>query len=117
MWDELPDDVRTELEDSRFASRTHGTRGTYAKASDGGKGCRGPLCKKAERDDAEKKYAQRQANRGKKVVPGSKNEDARARDELLTKIQNWHSGQRYLTRLNKLVQSDTEEEEVLEAVI
>lgn len=106
MWDDLPDDVKLELLDPRFASRTHGKRGTYAKANDGKKGCRGPLCRKSERDDAEAKYIRRQANRGKKVIPGTKNEEARARDELLVRIQAWHEGERFLAKLNKLVQAD-----------
>lgn len=117
MWDELPEDVAEELADPRFTSRTHGTRGTYARASDGGKGCRGPLCKKAERDDAQAKYARRRENEGKKAEPGKKDDQARARDELLTRIQLWHSGQRYLAKLNRLVQSDDDPEDALEAVI
>lgn len=117
MWAELPDDVREELEDPRFTSRTHGTRGTYARASDGGKGCRGPLCKKAERDDAQKKYAARRAARGMKAEEGKKDEKARARDEELSKIQLWHCAQREMARLNRLVQVDVEPEDDLEAVI
>lgn len=111
MWDELPDDVRTELLDPRFTSRTHGNRGTYARASDGGKGCRGPLCKKAERDDAEAKYKRRRQAQGKPYAVGEKNPEARARDELLTRIQLWHAGQIYLSKLNRLVQPDDDPEE------
>lgn len=111
MWDNLPDDVLTELKDPRFASRTHGTRGTYARATDGGKGCRGPLCKKAERDDGEAKYKRRREVQGKPHTVGEKNLKVRARDAELTKIQLWHAGQIYLAKLNKLVQPDLDPEE------
>lgn len=107
MWDELPDDVKEELNDPRFSGRTHGKRGTYAKASDGGKGCRGPLCRKAERDEAQIKYAARRARAGHRPARvGLKDDDVRARDEQLAKIQLWHEGQRELARLNRLVQAD-----------
>jgi hypothetical protein len=115
MWAELPDDVLAELEDPNFENRTHGIRGTYARGNTPGtKGCRGPLCRKAERDDAELKYAARQAKLGKTTKKGVKNEEARARDELLARIILWHSGQRYLAKLNRLVQPDLEPEDILE---
>lgn len=44
MWDELPEDIKVELSDEKFADRKHHSRATYAD------GCRGPLCRKAERD-------------------------------------------------------------------
>lgn len=115
MWDSLPDDVRAELEDPRFSGRTHGIRGTYAKCyKDGGKGCRGPLCRKAERDAGHERYAARQARRGA-VRPariGLRDEDVRARDEELSRIQLWHEGQIELARLNRLVQPDLTPEDL-----
>src|SRR4051794_27918208 len=117
MWDEIPDDVRAELADEKFSTRTHGKRGTYAKGSvPGEKGCRGPLCRKAERDEAEAKYARRRARDGKQARSGLKDDEARARDELLVRIQAWHEGQRELARLNRLVQSDSDPEELQAAV-
>lgn len=117
MWAELPDDVIAELNDPRFENRTHGVRGTYAKAADGGKGCRGPLCRKAERDEGADKYARRRAKTGKTARTGLKDEEARARDELLDRIILWHKNQRALSRLNKLVQPDDDSEDELEAAI
>lgn len=115
MWDELPEDVLLEISDIRFASRTHGKRGTYARppagAAAGEKGCRGPLCRKAERDEAELKYARRRARLGKVARIGLKDDDVRARDELLDRIQQWHECERYLAKLNRLVQSDTDIED------
>lgn len=111
MWDELPDDVREELADPRFSDRTHGIRGTYAKAADGGKGCRGPLCRKAERDEGAEKYARQRARQGKTARPGLKDEEVRARDEELSRIILWHRGQRELARLNRLVQTDSDDYE------
>lgn len=117
MWADLPDDVLAELNDERFENRTHGVRGTYARAADGGKGCRGPLCRKAERDSGEAKYARRRAKDGKSARSGLKDEEARARDELLDRITLWHRGQRELSRLNKLVQPDDDDDSVLKAAI
>lgn len=117
MWAELPEDVIAELNDPRFENRTHGIRGTYAKAADGGKGCRGPLCRKAERDEGADKYARRRARDGKTARSGLKDEEARARDELLDQIILWHRTQREYARLNKLVHPDETEEDELEAVI
>jgi hypothetical protein len=110
MWAELPSDVLEELSDPEFENRTHGVRGTYARGRlPGSKGCRGPLCRKAERDEADRKYKARQAKVGKVAKSGLKNETARARDELLTKIILWHAGERELARLNRLVQPDDDE--------
>jgi hypothetical protein len=108
MWDKLPEDVREELTDPRFTGRTHGKRGTYARASDGGKGCRGPLCRKAERDEGHTRYARRQEKKGaeRPARVGLRDDQVRARDEELNTIQLWHEGQRELARLNRLVQPD-----------
>lgn len=96
MWDSLPTDVYIELTDSRFANRTHGTRGTYAKGpTPGSKGCRGPLCRKAERDEGHSKYSRRQARLGKVARPGLKDDEARARDQLLADITAWHKQLRF----------------------
>lgn len=115
MWDSLPDDVREELNDPRFEGRVHGIRGTYAKCyRDGGKGCRGPLCRKAERDAGHEKYTRRQAARGATRAPriGLRDDEVRARDEELAKIQLWHAGQMELRRLNRLVQPDLTPEDL-----
>lgn len=118
MLDELPEDVLEELNDPRFLNRTHGTRGTYAKASDGGKGCRGPLCRKSERDEGHAKYARKRARDGKDARVGLLDEEARARDELLTRIIAWHRGVRVVVR-SSMYQPDTdpEDEPELEAAV
>lgn len=113
MWDELPDDVKQELEDPRFEGRTHGIRGTYAYAKDGGKGCRGPLCRKSERDRGHERYDRKRRKAGfKPARVGLQDDEVRARDELLAEIQLWHTGQVYLARLNRLVQPDLTPEDL-----
>lgn len=116
MWASLPDDVREELLDPRFENRTHGTRGTYAKAADKGKGCRGPLCRKAERDQGANKYARRQARQGKVARTGLKDDKVRERDDLLALIADWHYRQRHLAKLNRLVMADDEPDDLEAAV-
>jgi hypothetical protein len=87
MWDEIEKienaDILFELIDKVFDGRTHATRATYAK------GCRGPLCRKAERDRGRERHAARQAKKGMEVtrLPAT---EAQARDELLDQIIVWH---------------------------
>ena len=91
MWVELekPEnaDIFFELNDSKFLSRTHGTRSTYAD------GCRGPLCRWSERERGRARHAKRQAAKGKGVLnmpPGP----ARDRDDLIRRVIAWHRGVR-----------------------
>lgn len=86
---EIPQDVIIELCDLEFGTRTHGTRACYAK------GCRGPLCRKAERD--------RQAVRRKLAAEAAGREYSpygphpiRDRDELLERVLVWHRESRGL---------------------
>lgn len=87
MWDEIEKnenaDVLFELLDKAYDGRTHATRATYAK------GCRGPLCRKAERDRGRERHAARQAEKGKDVtrLPAT---EAQARDEFLNQVIAWH---------------------------
>jgi hypothetical protein len=87
MWDELEKienlDILSEVLDLTYINRSHATRSTYAK------GCRGPLCTKAERDRGRERHATRQAKKGKKVTtfPPTKEQ---ARDEFLNKVIAWH---------------------------
>lgn len=95
MWTDLPEVIRLELEktvnldifveltDEKFLSRQHYSRATYAH------GCRGPLCKKAERDRGRKRSERRAEDKGREYAP---NEDGRKtdRDGLLTFIIEWH---------------------------
>lgn len=100
---ELPDDVRDELSDPEFINRTHGRRSTYAV------GCRGPLCRKAERDEAERKYQRKRARLGAEPArTGLKDLKSRARDEELASIQAWHELMREYAKINYLVQRDEE---------
>ena len=48
---ELIQHVADELSDERFTGQSHYDKNTYAN------GCRGPLCRKAERDAAARRYA------------------------------------------------------------
>jgi hypothetical protein len=81
---ELPElaDVRKELSDPKYASRSHGSRATYALK------CGGPLCKKAERDRARRRNETKARLEGRKYIPS----DSRMydRDDLLEDIIVWH---------------------------
>lgn len=87
MWSEIEEpenaDIFFELHDSSYLGRTHATRSTYAK------GCRGPLCRKSERDRGRERHAARQAEKGKEVtrLPAT---EAQARDEFLDRVIAWH---------------------------
>lgn len=65
----LPKDVLDELTDEKFLHLKHNSRKTYYK------GCRGPLCRKAERDKQRRYY--------KPTNPYNK------RDEELEAIIEW----------------------------
>jgi hypothetical protein len=66
MLTNLPDDVRQELEDLKFLTRKHYSRSTYAL------GCRGPFCRKAEKDRGRKRNKSRALDNGKVYVPNNK---------------------------------------------
>ena len=76
---ELAPDVAAELADPHFLTRTHGKKATYQA------GCRGPLCRKAER---ERKRASYRRNKGKVLEYPPRHE--RARDWYLEKVQREH---------------------------
>lgn len=81
--EDLPEDVLEELTDPKFASRQHYSRATYAL------GCRGPLCKKGERDRGRFRNQQDAKKNGRTYRPGIKNR-VYDREELLSKIIIWH---------------------------
>lgn len=78
--DKLPKEVRDELEDERFTTRSHYSRATYAL------GCHGPLCRKAERDRGRKRNERRAEDDGREYAP---NPGQRIEDEL-DEIIRWH---------------------------
>lgn len=83
---DLPDEIQAELDNSEFASRIHYSRATYAL------GCRGPLCRKAERDRGRKRNERRAKDKEREYKP---NEDLRiADDEKLNEIIEWHRNQK-----------------------
>ena len=73
---ELIQHVTAELCDDRYSGQSHYDKNTYAN------GCRGPLCRKAERDAAAKRYAA--LNPDRKPRP-RKPEDI-ARDAYLNQV-------------------------------
>ena len=87
MWDSLPDDVREELVDPKYLSRQHHSRSTSRD------GCRGPLCRKAEREYKAKRNAQLALTEGrtvKKMAADKRRPGDTHRDELLNQIYVWH---------------------------
>lgn len=79
--DDFPDDVRDELIDQDFINRTHGRRATYAK------NCRGPLCRKAERDRG---FTRQRSMAGLPPAAAEPDTKARDRDVLLNRAMAWH---------------------------
>lgn len=72
MWDELDAEVRNELSDPTHANRTHYRKATYAA------GCRGPLCRKAERDEGRLRTKRKAEAAGREYRP-----EARSQSEIL----------------------------------
>lgn len=91
-WPEMKD-VKDELEDPRFAGRSHGSRATYAKK------CKGPLCSKAERDRGRDRNEKRALDSGREYRAS----DYRLydRDALLEEVIKWHKKARALARLER----------------
>lgn len=83
MWDKLPDEVKTELLDSEFSTRTHGKKSTYAQ------GCRGPLCRLAEREANNERYRNRVGS-----VKQYKSRRSLEYDKFLVNIRDWHWAER-----------------------
>jgi hypothetical protein len=84
VWHELPMDVMRELIDPKYEGVCHGKR-TTSNA-----GCRGPLCRKAERDN---KREQRQAYDRAHGIERKEYKRSPERiklDEELNRIMAWH---------------------------
>lgn len=88
-WPEL-EDVKAELEDYRFLTRSHGTGGTAAL------GCHGPLCRKLERDKRRRRTERKAKREGREVELRDRIYD---RDALLEAITTWHKMQIFLRRM------------------
>lgn len=83
LFSNLPWDVQLELSDPFYTDRTHGKKPTYQS------GCRGPLCRKNERDTKRREYRARMKKLGK-IVQDRAAGAAQARDAELEAIQLWH---------------------------
>lgn len=83
MWDELSDDIKAELTDKRFPNRSHHSRSTYAD------GCRGPLCRKSERDRSRRRTAYRAQRKGKPYAPVPRAPEDLALDAHLDQVVAW----------------------------
>lgn len=73
---ELAKAVADELADGEYVGQSHYDRNTYFN------GCRGPLCRKAERDNAAKKYAEAHPHR----KPRTRKPEVIARDAYLNQV-------------------------------
>jgi hypothetical protein len=88
-WPEM-EDIRAELDDPRFLTRSHGSRSTYALK------CHGTLCKYAERVRGRKRTEQKAVNEGRRVQLRGRMYD---RDALIEAIIVWHKKEMALRRL------------------
>lgn len=82
MWDELYEEIQKELKDAAFASRTHGSRATYAL------NCHGPLCTEAERLRGNARFES-------KPLP-----ELQTRYEYIQAVIDWHRERRGLAPLS-----------------
>lgn len=85
-FDTLPEDVIEELTDERFFGRKHYSRSTYAMK------CRGPLCRKAERDRGRDRWVSQRAKVGQSVSPRPaarvEDDDARLEPIVIWYLEN-----------------------------
>lgn len=86
-------DVVDELNDPRYGNRQHGSRATAALR------CRGPLCRKAERDRSRKRNEARALRSGRDFAEGTREYD---RDDLLDAIIRWHKSVLALRRVESI---------------
>jgi hypothetical protein len=84
-------DLYDELSDEQFQTRTHGKKATSAQ------GCRGPLCRWAERTAKQEETRLRVEAQGRIYTP--RKTAARERDEFLAKVYIWHCQARELAAL------------------
>lgn len=109
MWDDLekPEnaDILDELKAEDYTDRTHGTRACYAL------GCRGPLCRMAERDRGRERYRERRRAGGASPVAAPPT-PARERDAFLRAVMKWHRYERGLSILPGAVYLGDQREKV-----
>lgn len=82
MWDDLADDVRDELSDEAYSGRSHYSRATYAK------GCRGPLCRLAEKERGRRRNAARAEAAMRRYRPNDIVRDDSRTAELMEVVSN-----------------------------
>lgn len=85
---QIPEDVQDELTDPKFGTRKHYSRVTYSL------GCRGPLCKKAERDRARRRTERKATIDGRQYKPNPLIRIDADEERLLTEVLNWYIGER-----------------------
>ncbi len=85
-------DILFELNDPDHSSRLHYSRATYAR------GCRGPLCQKAEKDRGRKRYQARRANAEKEYTPDPERRKE-SRDSVMNSIYTFHAHDLEIRRL------------------
>jgi hypothetical protein len=83
MSPDIGSEVMDELLDPKFDTLTHGKKYTFTK------GCRGPLCKKAERDVCAARYRRRKGNAAGPYKPRYDRPD-----EWLQEMMEWHWSER-----------------------
>jgi|SRR6188768_3636146 len=81
---ELASAVMDEILDPEFDTFTHGNKGTSYR------GCKGPLCRKAERDSCAARYRKRVGRDVKEYAP----RESAYPEEWLQEIIDWHRAER-----------------------
>lgn len=85
MLYDIEGEIHQELDDARFATKTHGRRSTYMA------GCRGPLCRKSERDA--KNDAYRRSKKGSPILEYTPRPE-RMFDTIIEEAQQLHNAER-----------------------
>jgi hypothetical protein len=84
MSDNIAQEVMDEILDPEFDEMTHGNKHSYSA------GCRGPLCRKAERDACARRYRARADREVKDYAPRRKAYP----EEWLQEMIDWHRAER-----------------------
>jgi len=84
MSDNIAQEVMDEILDPEYDVMTHGTKYTYSS------GCKGPLCRKAERDACARRYRARNKNNVKQYRP----RPGAYPEEWLQEMIDWHRAER-----------------------
>lgn len=84
VWLNLPEDLYREVIDPRYMTRTHGN------VSTSNRGCKGPLCRRAARENREALRRKQAESEGREYKPKPYKRKDTYTDEYLNEVLAWH---------------------------